>query len=154
MRNSSSFFHSIIQIGIISIIALSLSLNVIGQPYLYITMHGGDGGVNNIYSYGLDGTSINTDVLSGDPDLSGLRSGIIMTDGSLLVCNSETNASKIVQYGNCDANGNRKYLSDFTTTHVSHPYGLISGLDAAAGDDVVWATNQDTLVKLIAYICL
>lgn len=114
------------------------------DPILYISMHGGKDGVNNIYSYSLDGTLIQQDVLQGDANADEMRSGIILPDRTLLITNAHKTDSRIVQYSACDSNGNRQYVSDWATTNVAHPYGLASGLDAAAGDQVVWATNQDT----------
>lgn len=114
------------------------------QPVLYVTMHGGKSGVNNIYSYDLNGNPISEGVLQGDDNLDGLRSGLIMPDGTLLLANAHKTDSRIAQYSTCDGEGNRDYIADFATSNLAHPYGLALGFDAANGDEVVWATNQDT----------
>jgi DNA-binding beta-propeller fold protein YncE len=69
---------------------------------------------------------------------------VIRDDGSLLVCNAHKTDSRLSVFSACAADGSRSYVSDFATTHLAHPYGLAIGLDAAKGDEVVWASNQNT----------
>lgn len=69
---------------------------------------------------------------------------MIRDDGSLLVCNAHKTDSRLSVFSACAADGSRSYVSDFATTHLAHPYGLAIGLDAAKGDEVVWASNQNT----------
>lgn len=80
----------------------------------------------------------------GDP-CAELRSALIRDDGTLLVCNAHKTDSRLSVFSACGADGSRSYVSDFADgAHLAHPYGLALGLDAAKGDEVVWASNQNT----------
>lgn len=74
-----------------------------------------------------------------------LRSAVILPDGTLLVANAHKTDSSLGHYDVCGSDGTRQYIADWTTSHVSHPYGLAVGASASQGQEsVVWATNQDT----------
>lgn len=84
-------------------------------------------------------------VLVGNDDADELRSAVILPDGTLLVANAHKTSSSLGHYDQCAADGTRQYIDDWTTSHVSHPYGLAVGASASAGQEsVVWASNQDT----------
>ena len=83
-------------------------------------------------------------ILEGDDDANELRSGLILPNGTMLLANAHKSDSRIALYSNCDANGKRQYIDDWSADHLAHPYGIVGGLNAASGENVYWVTNQDT----------
>lgn len=118
MRSTSGLISSVI-----CIVILSLTIEAASVPTLYLTYHGGSKGINTIHSFSLNGTFIE-DVTNGSGNSVHLRSLLLQQNGQLFAVNADDDASRVILYSTCDSNGQRSYLGDFASTHLSHPYGI------------------------------
>lgn len=100
----------------------------LGPPYLYLTMHGGegDGDVNQVYIYSRDGCPLG-EALEEYTELNELR-GMALWGDSILLANANRLDSFIVQYkGACRSMESMKEMRvivPFGTPGIDHPYGV------------------------------
>lgn len=127
---------------------------------LFVTFHGGKGGINNIYAYQTPDGQLASEAVLGEPagiELSELRS-MVLSNNFLFVANGGKSTSNVLCYKAASA-GSICYLYQSTvvaanlnkssqfTTSIAHPYGI-----AFVGDSTCFVSNQDTNVVALVTI--
>lgn len=85
----------------------------------YVTFHGGDKGVNNVYAYDDNGEMVVKRVLPEQPALSGLRRIAFSADGHLCVVNGSEEYSQILRYsGKPKEDGSHEFIDVFSSRDI------------------------------------
>lgn len=102
------------------VLSLLAIICVAQAQLIYVTFHGGDYGINNIYAYSLSG-EFQYQLLPSDSNVDELRGMALASDGSLLACNAYKQDSFIFRVPSaCQPSS----FQNWTSSGLSHPYGI------------------------------
>jgi len=103
---------------------------------ILITFHGGPNGINNIYSYDLQGNLLDSSFITNENDenLDELRS-MVNLNGNLIFCNAKSTDSRLESVNSCGGQASKWVSKD-----LLHPYGI--ALDPTK--NYIYVSNQDT----------
>ena len=126
---------------------LLTSLSIVSCVNLYLTYHGGSGGLNNIDVFAIGTNQVQPEGHALNPNGNlphGARGLVFAPNGNMYLADAsdgDSNLSSIMLYSSCGTDGIRNYLFNFTA-NLDHPYGVAIGL--YGGEYAVFASNQDT----------